>query len=144
MKTAAVSMAVAMLGFASTSNAADSLPIQRGYYVATDTPCQQASNATLTLYNGTSFGDAHVECRKPSTKKLADGSYQLSEQCRDLQGNGGRWERMTTNYKVVSRTEIVATNSFGKFQYRYCRQSDMPDPWNTNDLKSIGAHDSGR
>jgi hypothetical protein len=143
MRAEAVFLTVAMLSIAPCANAADSLPIQPGYYVSIDTPCQKASNATMTLYNGISFGDSHVECRKASTRKLTDGSYQITRQCKDMQGNGGHWETFTAKYTVVSQTELIVTNSFGRFHYRYCSQSDLPAPWNTVDLKSIGVHDTG-
>ena len=58
---------------------ADSLPIERGYYVESGTNCPNASNATITLYDGTSFGNAHLECRKPTIQKLADGSYEVTD-----------------------------------------------------------------
>ena len=141
MKAAAVFAATAaigieLFGIAASADAADSLPIEPGYYVSTDTPCQKASNATLTLFDGVSFGDAHVECRNPSTKKLPDASYQLTRQCRDMQVDGTPWQKITENYAVVGPTEVIETNSFGKFRYRYCKQSDLPDPWNAVDLKS--------
>ncbi|MDE2241002.1 MAG: hypothetical protein KGK01_00765 [Bradyrhizobium sp.] len=134
---------MAMLSVAPCATAADSLPIQPGFYVSIDTPCQKASNATITLYDGTSFGGAHVECRKTFTKKLTDGSYQLTRKCKDMQGNGGPWETFTEKDTVVSQTEVIVTTSSGNFHYRYCSQSDLPDPWNTNDLKSIGIKDPG-
>ena len=136
MKEAAVFAAIAAFGIAASADAADTLPIQPGYYVSTDTPCQKASNATLTLFDGVSFGNAHAECRKPSIKKLPDASYQLTRQCRDMQVDGTPWQKITENYAVVSPSEVIETNSFGKFQYRYCKQSDLPDPWNAVDLKS--------
>jgi hypothetical protein len=118
----------------SANAGADSLPIERGYYVRNDTPCEQASNATLTLYNGMSFGQAHAECREPVTRKLDDGSYRITDQCRDTQGRGGTWTPLTIGYAVVSRTEFISTTPFEKASYRICKQSDLPEPWSTNDL----------
>jgi hypothetical protein len=63
MRNVTMLAAAAILG-AATAAGADSLPIERGYYVRTDTPCRRASNATITLYNGISFGYAHVESRQ--------------------------------------------------------------------------------
>jgi hypothetical protein len=136
VKATAAVLAAMAFAIAASADAADRLPIQPGYYVSTNTPCQKASNATLTLFDGVSFGNAHVDCRKPSTKKLPDASYQLTRQCRDMQVDGTPWQKITENYAVVSPTEVIETNSFGKFQYRYCKQSDLPDPWNAVDLKS--------
>ena len=118
----------------SISAGAGSLPIERGYYVRSDTPCAQASNATLTFYDGMSFGQAHAECRKSATRKLDDGSYQITEQCRDTQGRGETWTPLATGYAVVSRTEFISTSPFEKASYRICKQSDLPEPWSTNDV----------
>ncbi|MBV9459539.1 MAG: hypothetical protein JO141_18745 [Bradyrhizobium sp.] len=116
--------------------AADLLPIDRGFYVESHTACGRASNATITRYNGTSFGNAHTECRKPVAQKLPDGSYKITEQCRDMQGSGGPWTAMAATYVVLSRTEFALTNRYGKFSYRYCERSDLPDPWNKIELNS--------
>jgi hypothetical protein len=136
----ALTLAVIAMTSVTTAAAADSVPIKRGYYVESDTPCQHASNSSITLYDGRSFGSAHVQCRRPSIKKLADGSYQIAEQCRDTEGRGGPWEPLTSKYVVLSPTEFTLTNSLGKetYRFRHCAQADMPDPWSTNDLRSIG------
>ena len=131
-------LAVAAILGAATAAAADSLPIERGYYVRSNTPCQQASNATITLYDGISFGHAHLECRKPAIQKLADGSHQITEHCRDTQGRGGPWTAFTARYAILSRTEFIGTTLYEKASYRYCKQSDLPEPWRTNDLSSYG------
>jgi hypothetical protein len=130
-------MVVAILGIAPEVRA-QSLPLEIGYYVQSDTPCQRASNATLTLYNGISFGQAHAECRKPVIRKLAEGSYQVTRRCRDMQGQGGPWETFRSSFAIRSRTEFVETTQSGPFSFRYCKQSDLPDPWNTIDLRALG------
>ncbi len=117
---------------------ADSLPIERGYYVRSDSSCQQASNATITLYNGISFGTAHAECRAPAIQKLADGSHQITEQCRDTHVDGSPWTAFTARYAVMNRTEFVGITPFEKAAYRYCKQSDLPEPWKTTDLRPFG------
>lgn len=129
-------MVVAIVGIASETQA-QSLPLEIGYYVQSDTPCQGASNATLTLYNGVSFGHAHAECRKPIIRKLAEGSYQLTERCRDRQGRGGAWQMFGSSLAIRSRTEFVETTQFGTFSFRYCKQAELPDPWNTIDLRAL-------
>ncbi|SHL98792.1 hypothetical protein SAMN05444159_7377 [Bradyrhizobium lablabi] len=131
-------LAVATILSAATAARADSVPVERGYYVRSDTPCQQASNATITLFNGISFGNAHLECRKPAIQKLADGSFQITEHCRDTQGRGGPWTALTTTYAVPSRTEFMRMTPYGKASFRYCKQSDLPEPWSTTDLGSYG------
>lgn len=137
MTRTAFLIVVAILGIASEAQA-QSLPLDIGYYVQSDTPCQRASNATLTLYNGISFGQAHAECRKPVIRKLAEGSYQLIEHCRDRQGRGAPWQTFGSSFALRSRTEFVETTRFGTFSFRYCKQAELPDPWNTIDLRALG------
>lgn len=131
-------LALALAGLPGLAAAAmaDTLPIERGYYVQSNTPCQQASNATIMLYGGVAFGRAHAECRNAATRKLPDGAYQIMEECRDVQGGG--WTPLIMNYAVASRTALVVTGPYGRFSYRYCKQSDLPDPWKTNDLSQSG------
>ena len=126
---------VAVLGTASGAGA-ETLPLETGYYVQSDTPCQRGSNATLTRYDGLSFGQARTECRKLVIRKLAEGSYQVTKRCRDVQGRGGPWETVRSSFAIRSRTEFVETTQFGTVSFRYCSQSDLPDPWNTIDLRS--------
>jgi len=128
---------IAVLGTAMSARA-DSLPIERGYYVERSTSCDKASNATITLYDGVSLGEAHVECKRPEVRKLAEGSYRIIQRCRDLQGRGGPWQALTTSVVVSSHTEFTQTTPFGKFSYRHCERSDLPEPWSKNDLSSIG------
>lgn len=114
------------------------LPLEKGYYVDLRSPCKDASNATLTLFTGKSFGTAHLECRKPEVQKQPDGSYQIKEQCRGTQVDGSPWEVQTTKVDVLSRTRVDQTTPFGKFSFRYCKQASLPEPWASNDLYALG------
>jgi hypothetical protein len=134
------SIAVASIAVVTTSAfAADILPLKRGFYVATDTPCEQASNATISLYDGMSFGTAHAQCRKWSIKKLSGGAYRVSRSCRDMQDNHIHWKVFTSTYKVINSTEFLETNKFGQFPFRYCKQTDLRSDWRNADLRKIGA-----
>jgi hypothetical protein len=114
-----------------------SLPLERGYYVIANTACKQASNATISLFDGQSLGSAHVECKKPTIQMTSVNSYRIVEVCRTTQVENGQWEATNTTLDVKSRTEFVSTTPFGKFHYRYCKQSDLPDPWSDVNLGSL-------
>ena len=133
---AAVAVAVALS--ATPALAADLLPLQRGFYVATDTACGEASDATIILYNGTSFGAAHAQCRKWSSHKQPDGTYQVTRSCRTIDGNRSRREKTTSSYELFSHTEFAETNQFGKFTFRHCRQSQLPSDWRVVNLGKNG------
>ena len=133
-------VALALVSFAASAQAmaAEALPLRSGYYVQRDTPCDKASNATITLYDGASFGTAHSECQKAVVRKLSDQAYELTQKCRDMQGQGGSWETSKSNYSVQSRTEFVETTRYGTFAFRFCERSSLPDPWKSNDLSRHG------
>jgi hypothetical protein len=133
MKAVTILMAAVMIGAPQMARA-DVLPLGRGYYVNSDTPCERASNATITLFNGISFGSAHMDCRKPEVRKRADGSYQIKERCRDMQGSGGEWTTLVRAIVILSQTELVMTTPYAKATYRYCKQSELPEPWSKIDL----------
>jgi hypothetical protein len=128
----------AIAAFASGASAEDFLPLQRGYYVSSDTPCEQASNATLNLFRGDRMAAAHAQCRIVEQKKDRDGWYWVTESCKDLRGGAGaKPEKLTQSYKVISRTEYILKNRFGEFRSRYCPQSSLPEPWRKIDLSDV-------
>lgn|SRR6185437_2882990 len=130
-----IAAAVALVGMSAMfvgPALADILPLKRGYYVVTDIPCQEASNADISLYTGEYFGYAHLECQKSAVKKLQDGSYQVTALCRDMQGEGP-WQKSKSTYEVNSRTDFTVTSQGSRVAYRYCPQSDLPSPWHEND-----------
>ena len=106
----------------------DILPLRRGFYVADPTPCEKASNATLELFTGKSFG---LGCRIASlSHSEPDNGYKFLAGCK----NGGVWWTVTprTGEMFVLRFEDTVHT------YHYCTQSSLPYPWSTNDLTSIG------
>jgi hypothetical protein len=120
--------------FAATpAKAEDIVPLSHGFYVASETPCEKASNATIIVYDGLSFGhEKMINCRPPSVTKLGSDSYRVVESCQDaesLQENGGPWDTLTDTYKILSFKEFIETNSYGSFAFRYCPQADMPVFW---------------
>jgi hypothetical protein len=124
--------------FQATARAEDTLPIKRGFYIREEFACGEASNATLTLYDGTSFGQAHVACKHPSSRKMQDGSYQITQSCKDTQGSGGPWEKIKTSYKIISSTKFIEVFPGAQYSFKYCSQSALPEPWSKNDLTSLG------
>ncbi|MBI5132325.1 MAG: hypothetical protein HZA66_23025 [Rhodopseudomonas palustris] len=113
------------------------LPLQRGYYVRSDTACRRASNATLSLFNGQSLGSAHVECKPPTIQMISENHYRIADICRTTQVENGAWEAINTTIEIKSRTEFVSTTPAGEFHYRYCVQSDLPTPWSAVDISAL-------
>jgi hypothetical protein len=57
--------------------------------------------------------------------------------CRDTEVDGTPWTAVTARYSVRSRTEFIGTTPFEKAAYWYCKQSDLPEPWRTTNLRSV-------
>ena len=106
------------------------VPLQRGFYVKADTPCEKASKATLDLFLGNAF---RLNCKVKSLQKV-HGSYKIEQLCaeRDKQ------EAYNSTYRILSNTEyIVTSGDVGdntSQHYRYCAQSKLPEPWRSNSL----------
>jgi hypothetical protein len=111
------------------ARAADIVPLKRGYYVDANVSCDQASNATLTLFTGRSFG---YHC---SAKAVSVGSqrFKISQVCQI------RDERIKDvgTYRVLNDHEYVLNNDVGEFHSRFCEQSRLPVPWSKVDLSGI-------
>jgi len=82
--------------------------------------------------------ELHMRMPKATIQNLGDGSRQITEQCRTTQVADGSWTAITTSYTVLSRTAFIGATPFGKTSYRFCKQTDLPEPWGTNDLRAYG------
>jgi hypothetical protein len=112
-----------------SARAADIVPLKRGYYVDAKFPCDQASNATLTLFTGKSF-DYNCSAKVLS---LGSGTFKISQVC---EIRDERIENVGT-YRVLNDHEYVLNNKFGEFHSRFCEQSLLPEPWSKVDLSAI-------
>lgn len=54
------------------------LPLRRGFYVTADTPCNQASNATLQLVTREGINAARTVCRFRTIEKTGATSYRVT------------------------------------------------------------------
>lgn len=113
------------------------LPLKLGYYVDRDTPCGQASNATLQLLRRTGIGASRVFCEFKRIEKLGATSYRVTEQCRELTDSRGGQAR-TGTYAISNNSAFAWTAADGsKFSSRLCEQSTLPAPWRDNDIGSL-------
>lgn len=107
----------------------DILPLKRGYYVQTDTECEDASNASLNLFLGTAFG---FNCSVKNMRSIGNNKYKITQTC--LQ----RGERFTDTiiYEIMNNTEFIEhyAHGGGPRHFRYCPQSSLPEPWRSNKI----------
>ena len=116
---------------ASAAAAKPELPLQRGYYVADETPCGDASNGTLSLLRRNAMGVARQLCNFVAIESLGPARYRVVQNC----GEGGT---RTDIYEIRSPRSfrMIAPDGF-RYGARYCAQSELPLPWKTNAIGDL-------
>ncbi len=113
------------------------LPLKRGYYVESDTPCGQASNATTSLLRREGIGGARDFCEFKKIEQTGPNTYRVTEACGDLQDNAPP-ETSTSIYTLTGDTAFTAKSEHGwERSARYCAQSSMPPDWRANDISDV-------
>jgi hypothetical protein len=113
------------------------LPLKRGYYVASDTPCGQASNATVMLLRREGIGGARDFCEFKNIEQTGPNTYRVTEACGDLQDSAPP-ETSITTYTLKGDTGFTSKSASGReHSARYCAQSSMPPDWRENDISDV-------
>ena len=113
------------------------LPLKRGYYVESDTPCGQASNATTTLLRREGIGGARDFCEFKKIEQTGPNTFRVTEACGDLQENAPP-ETSVTTYTLKGDTAFTSKSASGwEHSARYCAQSSMPPDWRANDISDV-------
>lgn len=111
------------------------LPLQRGYYVASDTPCAQASNSTLLLLRRNGIGGARYFCEFRRIEQTSPTVYVVEEVCADFQGSAS--ETRYLQYVLENNNRFLAKDQNGiVLDARYCAQSELPPDWRNTDIRS--------
>jgi len=135
--------AVAAAPEIASAAAVESLPLKRGFYVSSDTPCGRASNATLSLLSREGFTVAGRDfCAFLKIEKTGATTYRVTEEC---SSGGEAW-----GSEEHKETQIVAweipndashsrknENTGWESSARYCAQSSLPEPWRDNDIRDL-------
>ena len=118
-----------------------SLPLKRGFYVASDTSCGQASNATLSLFVGDGFNGSRDSCGFRKIEKIGATSYRVTEEC---SSGGEAWGSEEQKDTSIATYEIAANTIYKRkmdggweSSARYCAQSSLPEPWRDNDISEF-------
>lgn len=111
------------------------LPLKRGYYVASDTSCGQASNATTVLLRRNGIGGSRDFCEFKKIEQAGPNVYRVTEACGDLQDDAPP-ETGVTIYTLKGDAGFTSKNAAGwEHSARYCAQSSMPPEWRKNDIR---------
>ena len=113
------------------------LPLKRGFYVASDTACEQASNATLLLLRRDGIGGARDSCDFVQIERVGDTTYRVTERCGDLMDHGAG-ETWVVTWQIPDDASFSTEREDGWSQSaRHCEQSRLPDPWRDNDISDV-------
>lgn len=120
-----------------TADAVPTLPLKRGFYVSTDTPCDQASNATLLLVTSEGINGARTICTFRTIDQIGRDTYRTTEACFDIQGDEPPDTRDAT-YTLEGDEKFTVRSEHGwESRARYCPQSSLPEPWRDNDISDL-------
>lgn len=115
-------------GDASRAAPVTGLPLKPGFYVASDTPCGQASNATLSLVRRNGMNVSRMSCDFKKIEQTGPARYQVTEECKEL--TQGTSETDVRTYEVANDSSFKSLLPDGtSYQARYCAQSSLPAPW---------------
>ena len=121
----------AALSSAQAGTTTSELPLRRGFYVADDTPCSQASNATLNLLRRNAMGAARDLCEFANIERAGPTRYRVRESCREDASQ-------SVVYEIRSPTSFVRVDARGnRYGARFCKQGELPSPWRTNKINDL-------
>jgi hypothetical protein len=118
-----------------------SLPLKRGFYVASDTPCSEASNATLLLVGKNGINGSRDYCTFKKIEQMGADRYKVTTECRSGGEAWGRAEEIDTYvavYTIANDTSFESKSETGwEHSARYCEQSSLPTDWRENDISDL-------
>ena len=120
------------------SSTAAQLPLKRGFYVASDTACEAAANATLLLLREDGFNGAHDSCDFVAIEQTGPQHYRVTERCVDLQAGPDGSSQQAAIWDIPDEVTFTSRNdSGGERSFRHCEQASLPDPWRDNDISDL-------
>lgn len=120
-----------------TEGAALQLPLRRGYYVESSTPCSEASNATTLLLRRDGIGGARDFCEFRKIEQTGPSRYRVVESCSSLQDDAPP-EVGVAIYTLVGDDAFTSRGEDGQqLSARYCAQSTMSADFRANDIRDV-------
>ena len=113
------------------------LPLEPGYYVASDTPCDKASNATVSLLRRTGIGGARDFCEFTTIEQTGPSTYRVTQSCQELQP-GGATSIAVVTYVLSGHARFFSRSDQGWcHSARRCAPSTMPPEWRQNEIREL-------
>ncbi len=115
----------AALAAGAPAHPAGGLSLERGVYVSVGAPCADAANSAHSWYGGTGYviQAPHARCRALHVGRPAHHAFDVMLTCRDESMPNSDY-RVHERIQVVSPTEYVIRNDFGRFHARWCPNSE--------------------
>ena len=112
------------------------LPLEQGYFVAADTPCADASNATLQLVTQSAFNWPLQACAIAGVTQSAPSEFPVTLECAasaDLPA-----ERLDVVLTIPDPQHFGLSFAGEPPAFKvFCPQKDLPEPWQTNNLSGF-------
>ncbi|MGB5103884.1 MAG: hypothetical protein WBO04_11290 [Steroidobacteraceae bacterium] len=113
------------------------LPLKRGFYVASDTPCEQASNATLLLLRRDGISGSRDSCEFTQIERVGNTTYRVTERCADMMDPSGG-ETWGVTWEIPDDSSFSTLRDDGwEHSARHCEQSRLPEDWRDNDISDV-------
>lgn len=113
------------------------LPLRRGYYVACDTTCSAASNATVSLLQRGGIGGSSDFCEFRKIEQVGPQIYRVLQSCRSFE-DGAVPESQVVTYTLSGDTGFTSQRADGwVYSTRLCTQASMPAAWRRNDIRDV-------
>ena len=108
---------------ASVTSHPGGLQLERGAYVDANTACREAPSSTRSWYSGSGFviQAPHAHCDPIHVRRRGQSRFEVRETCRDESMPNSDY-RITERVHVLSSTEYMVENNFGRFHARWCRE----------------------
>lgn len=116
------------------------LPLKLGYFVSTDTPCNRASNATVSLVTGEGINASRTVCTFTRVEPQGGGKYHVTQSCGTIGGWGHEEpaEISTVIFEIADDSRFTIRWPGGSATAsRYCPQSAMNEPFRSNDISDL-------
>jgi hypothetical protein len=101
------------------SHKAIPIPLDRGAYVQTGSPCDNPPMFAVSSYVGEGFGVAHDHCDIESVKTLDSGAYALNKVCTVIQMDTFQSLHVTLR-PLNRRTYVEIVDGLKPLTYRWC------------------------
>ena len=116
---------------AATPEGIDALPLDFGYYVRTDEPCDDATSAGVHLVNRAGMRWVTSFCLYERIERTGANRYRVHQRCGDHGGTGLE----VADYEIPDRTSFSFRSDSGwEHAARLCPQREMPEPWRSEDI----------